>query len=188
MESAERHRQRRGLVSPWTVERVEWDGARQHVPVYAGPPAGQRVVCPECGRALGAYGYQAERGWHHLDSFQFLTHRHAWPPRVSCPEHGVRHVSLPWAQAGSRFPHRFAVLATDILRATDGKKAAALLRIRWDAAWPLMERAVLRGRAVQGGRSPRPSASTRRPSPRATVPCPGVRPEGRHGRISRRET
>lgn len=154
MDSAELYRQLLGLVAPWTVERVELDIARQQVEVFVGHPAGQRFACPECGRELGVYDHQAERVWRHLDSCQFLTYLHARPPRVSCPEHGVRQVTLPWAQAGSRFTHLFEVLAIDILRATDVKKAAALLRISWDEAWHLMERAVLRGRAAKDGQMP----------------------------------
>lgn len=154
MESVELYRQLLGLTAPWTVERVELDVARQHVEVFVGHPAGSRFACPECGRDLGVYDHQAERVWRHLDSCRFLTYLHARPPRVSCPEHGVRQVTLPWAQAGSRFTHLFEVLAIDILRATDVKKAAALLRISWDEAWHLMERAVLRGRAAKAGQMP----------------------------------
>jgi transposase len=73
---------------------------------------------------------------------------------VSCPEHGVRQVTLPWAQAGSRFTNLFEALAIDVLLAANVKKAAALLRITWDEAWHLMERAVTRGRAAKGGAMP----------------------------------
>ncbi len=62
----------------------------------------------------------------------------------------MRQVTLPWAQAGSRFTYLFEAFAIDVLRATDVKKAAALLRVSWDEAWHLMERAVLRGRAAKG--------------------------------------
>lgn len=97
----------------------------------------------------------AERTWRHLDSCQFLTYLHARPPRVSCPEHGVRQVSLPWAQAGSRFTNLFEALAIDVLLAANVKRAAAILRITWDEAWHLMERAVIRGRAVKGQNVPK---------------------------------
>ena len=69
---------------------------------------------------------------------------------MSCPEHGVHQVSLPWAQAGSRFTHLFETLAIDVLLAANIKKAAEILRITWDEAWHLMERAVSRGRATKG--------------------------------------
>jgi len=154
MDSVELYRQLLGLTAPWTVERVELDVAKQHVEVHVGHPAGQRFSCPECGRELGVYDHQAERVWRHLDSCQFLTYLHARPPRVSCPEHGVRQVTLPWAQAGSRFTNLFEALAIDVLLAANVKRAAAILRITWDEAWHLMERAVIRGRAAKGNEMP----------------------------------
>ena len=155
MDSVELYRQLLGLRAPWTVERVELGIEKQRVDVHVGHPAGERFSCPECGRELGVYDHQAERVWRHLDSCQFLTYLHARAPRVSCPEHGVRQVTLPWAQAGSRFTNLFEVLAVDVLLAANVKKAAAILRITWDEAWHLMERAVIRGRAAKGSEMPR---------------------------------
>jgi len=155
MNSVDLYRQLLGLTAPWMVERVELDIARQHVEVHVGHPAGQRFACPECGCELGVYDHLGERVWRHLDSCQFLTYLHARPPRVSCPEHGVRQVTLPWAQVGSRFTNLFETLAIDVLQAANVKKAAAILRITWDEAWHLMERAVSRGRAAKGTGMPR---------------------------------
>jgi transposase len=103
---------------------------------------------------LAVYDHAVERVWRHLDSCQFLTFLHARVPRVSCPEHGVRQVRLPWAEAGSRFTHLFEVLAIDVLLAANVKRAAEILRITWDEAWHLMERAVIRGRAAKGADLP----------------------------------
>ena len=64
-------------------------------------------------------------------------------------------VTLPWAEAGSRFTHLFEALAIDVLLAANVKRPAAILRITWDEAWHLMERAVLRGRAAKGDRLPK---------------------------------
>lgn len=66
----------------------------------------------------------------------------------------LRQVTLPWAQAGSRFTNLFDALAIDVLLAANVKRAAAILRITWDEAWHLMERAVIRGRAVKGNEMP----------------------------------
>jgi len=150
MESTELYRQLLGLAAPWTVERIELNIARQQVEVHVGHLAGQRFACPECGRELGVYDHLAERVWRHLDSCQFLTYLHARPPRVSCPEHGVRQANLPWAQANSRFTHLFEALAIDMLLAANVKKAAEILRVTWDEAWHIMERAVIRGRIAKG--------------------------------------
>jgi transposase len=155
MDSVELYRQLLGLMTPWTVERVELDVAKRRVEVHVGHAAGQRFGCPECGRELGVYDHQAEREWRHLDSCQFLTYLYARPPRVSCPEHGVRQVGLPWAQAGSRFTNLFETLAIDVLLAANVKKAAEILRVSWDEAWHIMERAVMRGRMAKAAQMPR---------------------------------
>lgn len=155
MDSVELYQQLLGLAAPWTVERVELDMAKGHVEVHVGHSAGQRFGCPECGRELGVYDHVTERVWRHLDSCQFLTYLHAKPPRVSCPDHGVHQVTLPWAQASSRFTNLFEVLAINVLLAANVKKAAEILRITWDEAWHLMERAVVRGRAAKDAEIPR---------------------------------
>src|SRR5574338_30854 len=103
MESKELYRHLLGLAEPWTVERVELDTAKMHVEVYAAHAPATRFACPECGKELAVYDHLAERVWRHLDSCQFLTFLHARPPRVSCPEHGVRQATVPWAEPNSRF-------------------------------------------------------------------------------------
>lgn len=59
--------------------------------------------------------------------------------------HGVRRVCVPWALPGSRFTIAFERHAIDVLLETDVLGGARLLRISWDEAWNIMERAVERG-------------------------------------------
>lgn len=66
-------------------------------------------------------------------------------PRVSCPEHGVRQVQVPWALPGARFTLPFEVHASDTLLETNVLGASRLLNLSGDEAWPLLERAVTRG-------------------------------------------
>ena len=155
MESKELYRHLLGINEPWTVDRVDLDMTRGQVDVYVGHAKGVRFACPECGQEHAVYDHSAERVWRHLDSCQFMTYLHASPPRVSCPEHGVRQAGLPWADEGSRFTHLFEALAVNILLAANIERAAGLLRISWDQAWHLMERAVLRGRAAKGDALPK---------------------------------
>lgn len=98
---------------------------------------------------LAVYDHTDERSWRHLDSCAFMTFPHASPPRVACPDHGVRQARLPWAEPHSRFTMLFERLATDVLVAFDVAWAAKLLRISWDEAWHLMDRAVARGLAAK---------------------------------------
>lgn len=155
MESKELYRHLLGINEPWTVERVDLDMTQGRVDVYVGHAKGVRFACPECGREHPVYDHSAERAWRHLDSCQFMTYLHASPPRISCTVHGVRQARLPWADEGSRFTHLFEALAVNILLAANIERAAGLLRISWDQAWHLMERAVLRGRAAKGDSLPK---------------------------------
>jgi transposase len=59
--------------------------------------------------------------------------------------HGIRRVGVPWALPGSRFTIAFERHAIDVLLEADVLGSTRLLRISWDEAWNLMERAVERG-------------------------------------------
>ena len=155
MESKDLYQHLLGLSTPWTVERVDLDMAKQHVDVYVGHPKGTRFACPQCACECPVYDHLAERTWRHLDSCQFLTYLHAEPPRIKCEEHGIAQTKLPWAEEGSRFTTMFEALAIDMLHAANVKRAAAILRISWDQAWHLMERAVWRGQAAKESAIPR---------------------------------
>jgi transposase len=150
MDSEELYTALLGLRSPWTVDRVEMDLARQEVSVYVGHLSGSRFRCPHCEREFAVFDHAEERRWRHLDSCQFMTYLYARPPRIDCPEHGKLQAQLPWAESGSRFTNLFEALAIDVLLAANVKRAAQLLRITWDEAWGVMQRAVLRGRQTKG--------------------------------------
>lgn len=149
MRDTELYRHLLGLVAPWEVDRVELSTAEGRVDVWVTHPGRTRFACPDCERELGVYDHAEERAWRHLDSCAFLTFLHARPPRVECPEHGVRQVRLPWAEPHSRFTMLFERLAIDVLAACDVASAAGLLRLSWDEAWHLMDRAVVRGLAAK---------------------------------------
>jgi transposase len=135
-----------GLKSPWTVSRVELNVKGQCVEVWAEHPEGASWACPHCARGLPLYDHAEERTWRHLDSCQYQTHLHARIPRVECGEHGVVQVTVPWAEARSRFTLLFERLAIDVLGQCDVTGATKILRVSWDEAWGIMERAVTRGR------------------------------------------
>lgn len=154
MRDTELYRHLLGLDAPWAVDRVELSTSDGRVDVWVTHPGRTRFACPDCERQLAAYDHAEERAWRHLDSYAFLTFLHARPPRVACPEHGVRQARLPWAEPNSRFTVLFERLAIDVLAACDVSNAAKLLRLSWDEAWHLMERAVARGLAVKALAAP----------------------------------
>jgi transposase len=58
-------------------------------------------------------------------------------------------VTVPWALPGSRFTLPFERHAIDTLLETDVLGGARLLKLSWDEAWHLMERAVERGQKAK---------------------------------------
>jgi transposase len=136
-----------GISSPWTVAKVELDVKAQEIVVAVEHPRGTKFCCPECPQELPCYDHADERRWRHLDSCQFKTILSARIPRVKCPEHGVRNVAVPWAATSSRFTILFERFAIDVLLATQTVTGAmSILRTTWDQTWPLVERAVARGK------------------------------------------
>ena len=154
MRDVELYRHVLGLEAPWTVTRVELSVTEERVDVWAGHADRVRWPCPTCGAELPVYDHATERAWRHLDTCQFVTYLHARPPRVDCPEHGVRQVRLPWADPHARFTLLFERLAIDVLKECDVRGATRILRISWDEAWHVMERAVARGQRAKEPRAP----------------------------------
>lgn len=149
MQDTELYQHILGLKTPWSVSSVQLDVAAQQVEITAEHPDGTRFRCPECDESsepLPCYDHAAERQWRHLDSCQFRTILKARPPRVNCPTHGVKQVSLPWTLKGSRFTLLFERFAIDVLLATQTVKGAtSILGTKWDQTWGIIERAVARG-------------------------------------------
>jgi transposase len=135
-----------GLPEPWVVGEVELDLPGQSVVVHIGRSEGATLACPACGEICPGYD-SLSRKWRHLDTCQFQTVLVADVPRCRCPEHGVKQVRVPWAEAGSRFTALFERLAIDWMREAGRSAAARQLGLSWSEADGIMQRAVDRGLA-----------------------------------------
>lgn len=133
------------LRAPWHITRIDVDIPGEEVHVFVDHHHG-RLPCPTCGKACLVEDHADERTWRHLDMWQAKTWIHAAMPRTNCPEHGILRVALPWSEPNSRFTMMFEdrCIAT-ILACQTVEAASRLLRISWDEARGIMERAVARG-------------------------------------------
>jgi transposase len=134
-----------GLVPPWSIVDVLVDESEKRIEVRVEHEPETPFPCPQCGKLLPVYDHTPARVWRHLDSCHFFTFLHACIPRVACHRHGVKQILVPWALPSSRFTIPFEQFAMTVLHETDIQGAAQLLRISWDQAWGVMERAVTRG-------------------------------------------
>jgi transposase len=134
------------LKRPWKVERVSISPEEREIDVWLEHRRHAEFVCPECRLPLPVFDHVGTRRWRHLDHGGFLTWLHARIPRVYGLEHGARQAGVPWALPGSRFTLPFERHAIDVLLETDVLGGARVLKLSWDEAWHLMERAVERAK------------------------------------------
>jgi transposase len=137
------------LAAPWKVERVVFSPESELVDVFLQHRRRVPFACPECRLPLPIYDHAPPRQWRHLDHGGYVTWLHARLPRVYCLEHGLRRVLVPWALPEARFTTAFEKHAIDVLLETNIEGGSDLLRISWDEAWNLMERAVVRGQKAK---------------------------------------
>ena len=133
-----------GLMEPWAVEKVELHLTEGEIHVWTALPANTLWVCPECLAGAPIHDHK-ERVWRHLDTCQYKTLLHARVPRLNCPTHGVKQIRVPWAEEGSRFTALFEALAIDWMKQASISAVGKQLRLSWDEAAGIQERAVRRG-------------------------------------------
>jgi transposase len=138
-----------GLEHPWRVDRVCLSPEGKQLDLWLVHHPRASFSCPECGRVRPLYDHVPSRSWRHLDHGDYRTWLYARLPRVTCSEHGIRQVLLPWALPGARYTIAFERQAIDVLLETDVLGGARLLRLSWHEAWHLMERAVARGQQAK---------------------------------------
>ena len=144
MEDKELYEKLLGVKEPWDVIDVTVDMQKGCVAVKLGHPKGTKFPCPVCGELCAIYDHEKRR-WRHLDSCGFTTILEADVPRICCKDHGVKQVSVPWAEASSRFTALFEAIAISWLKVASLSDVARILKISWEEASGIMERAVKRG-------------------------------------------
>jgi transposase len=145
MQDVQLYQQILGLTEPWRVEQVTLNRPAKTIEVRVGY-ADTLWGCPECRQRMQIHGYE-ERRWRHLDSCQFQTLIVSRVPIVRCAEHGSQTVAVPWAEKYSRFSRLFERLAIDVMLECSISGACEILRISWEEADGIKQRAVKRGLA-----------------------------------------
>ena len=136
------------LPEPWEVTKVEDDLVGQSVTVWLRWPDGAKVPCPVCGKPMPIYDRMPERSWRHLSVMQYRLELRCAVPRCDCEQDGVKTMSVPWAEPGSRFTLHFESFAVAVIAACRSlSQAAELLGLHWDSVQRIIEQAVSRGLA-----------------------------------------
>ncbi|HEX9861059.1 MAG TPA: ISL3 family transposase [Nitrospirota bacterium] len=133
-----------GLVSPWYIEKVEFNAEGKRLDLFLNFTKGSRFQCPECKESSPVYD-TTERTWRHLDFFQHKAYLTARVPRSNCPKCGVKQVAVPWARPESGFTLLFEALLVHFGREMPVSAAAALASISPMVLWRLLDHYVDKG-------------------------------------------
>lgn len=135
-----------GLVSPWAIADIDLNVEKATLDIHVAEKDAATFPCPECAAACTRYDHAPVRRWRHLDTMQFTTEIVARLPRITCKAHGVKTVAVPWADANTRWTLLFEAFVVEVMLGTSNiTRAMALLKIGWDSAQAIRERAVERG-------------------------------------------
>jgi len=143
-----------GIKPPWFVGQVIMDEAVQRFDIYLDHEQDIRVRCPECGEFYGLYDHAPERVYRHLDTCHMKTYIHVRPPRVNCPQHGVKQIDSEIGENGSDMTYAFESRVIRVTQECSIEATARLYGLSWDRVWNALERAVTRGRARKEHRIP----------------------------------
>src|ERR1700719_3663002 len=130
-----------GLSEPWKLcdQRLDVEKRPHELHLEVASERGALFPCPECGRACKAHDF-AVFTWQHLNFFQHHCFITARVPRVDCPDHGVKRVTVPWARADSRFTLLFYPAATPWESKVEGTYQEPLRRANCGGASVIVER------------------------------------------------
>ena len=134
-----------GLKKPWEVSSVNLELEQSRVKIVVNYNK-TKVECPKCKKTVSIRDSAPSRSWRHLDTMNFETLIEAKVPRCNCSDCGVKTINVPWAEPHGRFTLLFEAFAIEVLQASKSLDAGRkLLRLSWDSAHTIMERAVQRG-------------------------------------------
>ena len=147
------------LHPPWKVISVSGqeggeDRSPGRVMIEMAYRAESLVPCPECGTLCKRHDTKA-REWRDLDLMGWRTTLRAEVPRANCPTHGVRQISVPWAEPRGRFTMRFEAEVIEDLLAMPLRAVAQKRGLSWHQADGIRSRAVRRGLARRGPLAPK---------------------------------
>lgn len=133
-----------GIESPWSVKEVDLKLSEGQILVEINNSLVSELKCPKCNLICPRYD-EVVRRWRHLDTCQYETILSARVPRVSCKEHKIQQVQVPWAEKGSRLTLLFESLIIDWLREASISGVSQHLGLSWKQVDGVLQRAVRRG-------------------------------------------
>ena len=135
-----------GIQPPWKITNITLNQDKHELHIYLDFDKGSSFSCPTCHASCKCYDTK-EKTWRHLSFFEYKTFLHARTPRLSCTEHGIHQIQVPWARPGSGFTLLFESLLLLLCKETTVKGVERIAKVRDTTIWNILEHYV--GEAVQ---------------------------------------
>jgi|LZCG01.1.fsa_nt_gb transposase len=135
-----------GIQPPWKITNIILNQDKHELHIYLDFDKGSSFSCPTCHASCKCYDTK-EKTWRHLSFFEYKTFLHARTPRVSCTEHGIHQIQVPWARPGSGFTLLFESMLLLLCKETTVKGVERIAKVRDTTIWNILEHYV--GAAVQ---------------------------------------
>jgi transposase len=140
-----------GLNTPWKVVRSgleQADTESKFLYVDLEVEAGAKMPCPVCGQLCPLYDHEVKR-WRHLNFWQHSTYLSARVPRIRCPQHQVKQVTVPWARPESGFTLMFEAFVMALARDMPMAAIADLVTEHDTRLWRIVQHYVAQAHAEQ---------------------------------------
>lgn len=140
-----------GLSTPWKVVRSGFEEAAagsKFLYVDLEVEAGAKMPCPVCGELSPLYDHEVKR-WRHLNFWQHPTYLSARVPRIQCPQHQVKQVTVPWARPESGFTLMFEAFVMALAREMPVAAIAGLVAEHDTRLWRIVRHYVAQAHAEQ---------------------------------------
>lgn len=131
-----------GLGNQWNVVKSEKDVSQRQLRLALDFPVDTKFACPRCGQLCAVHDTVGKE-WRNLDFWQHRTDLRARVPRVTCAEHGVQQVEVPWARAGSGFTLMMEAMILLLVRRMSVSTSARLLRTTVQRLWRVIDHYVM---------------------------------------------
>lgn len=138
-----------GLTPPWRVVSVDFNKDLGELDMRLDFSRGARFACSQegCSTIDCPVHDTQDKRWRHLDFFQHKAFLSARVPRVTCPDHGVHLVSVPWARPESGFTLLFEAALLTFARQMPISPLAHQARVQDTRIWRVIEHYVTVARA-----------------------------------------
>jgi len=143
-----------GVTDLWEVASIIRDSKNKEVTARVSLKSGVPLLCTICKNPARLHDHRYRR-WRHLDSCNHKTIVEADVPRVKCPKHRVKQISVTWAIKGSRFTAEFESTVLLWLQCDSTSTVAENFGLSWDEVDGIMSRAVKRGLAKREKTAPK---------------------------------